>query len=172
MVVTTGVFWFFTGLLGLERLIEMIWARGNEKRLVEDGYVETGRKHFPVIVLLHILYFASLIIEFYQRPRTELVPLAIAMFAIVQLLRLWAMITIGRRFTTGILVKKRETLVARGPYKFIRHPIYLIVELEILTLALVVGDVWTAIAFGIANALLLWLVRIPAENLALASIRT
>jgi methyltransferase len=168
VVLNDTLFWSFTGLLGLERLIEMIWAKRNERILRADGFEEMSGKHFSAIVLLHLLFFASLIIEYRSSEPTNLVLGFVIMFVLVQLLRFWVMLVIGSRFTTRILVKEGEQLVNRGPYRFLKHPLYIVVELEIVSLSLVVGAFWTALIFGIANALILLLVRIPAEERALA----
>jgi len=172
MVVTELRFWILVGLLGMERIAEMIWARINETKLRQTGYAESGEKHYAAIIALHLVYFAALVTEYHLRARQCVItvsPVALSVFLIAQCLRCWAMITLGRRFTARILTKQGEILTHTGLYRIVRHPIYLIVELELVSCALSVGASVTAIAFGIANLLLLWLVRIPAEDRALAT---
>jgi len=171
VVVTSAIFWFCTGLLGVERILEMVWAGRNEQRLRDAGYVEFSPRHMTAIVVLHLLYFASLVVEFTSSPRHQLQPAFIALFALAQILRFWVMSVMGERFTARILVKRGERLVTSGPYRFLRHPIYVVLELEFISLALLVGAYWTALIFGLANAFVLLLIRIPAEERALRSVQ-
>jgi len=171
VAVTDAVFWFCAGLLGVERILEMIWAGRNERRLLKAGYLEYSPRHMSVIIVLHLLYFVSLITEFTFTPHQQLQPAFVAFFAVVQILRFWAMSVMGERFTARILVKPGEQLVSRGPYRFLRHPIYVVLELEFISLGLLVGAYWTALIFGSANALVLLLLRIPAEERAIRSVQ-
>ena len=90
----------------------------------------------------------------------------LGVFAVLQLLRVWVIATLGPRWTTRIIVLPGAPLVAAGPYRFVSHPNYCIVAAEILVLPLVFGLVWYGLAFSVFNALVLW-VRIRAEEAAL-----
>jgi methyltransferase len=91
-------------------------------------------------------------------------------YAVLQALRGWVLASLGPRWTTRILVVPGETLVRRGPYRFIPHPNYAVVIGEIAVLPLVLGLPWYALAFSLLNAAVLF-VRIRAENRALAAAR-
>ena len=91
----------------------------------------------------------------------------VAVFAILQVLRLWTLSTLGRRWTTRIIVMPGETFVSAGPCPFLRHPNYVVVAGEIAVLPLCVGMPLYALLFSIANAAVLT-IRIRAENAALA----
>jgi methyltransferase len=80
---------------------------------------------------------------------------------------LWVLVTLGRRWTIRIIGVPGETLVARGPYRFLRHPNYAVVSAEIAVVPLALSLPVYALVFSILNALVL-AVRIPAENAALA----
>lgn len=150
-------------LVTLERLAELPWAEANRRRLVSAGGYEVASGHYPLIVLVHALWLAVLWLLAPGRPVN--LPL-LAAFAIVELGRLWVLTTLGRRWTTRIIVVPGESLVARGPYRFLAHPNYLIVALEIALLPLVFGLWQIALAFSLLNAAVLT-VRIRAENEAL-----
>ena len=63
-----------------------------------------------------------------------------------------------------------EPLVARGPFRFMRHPNYALVVAEIIVAPMVLGLVWVAALWTVLNAAMLW-VRIRAEDRALAPLR-
>lgn len=151
------------GYVTLQRGLELMVAARNTRRLKAEGAVEVGRGHHPLLVALHAAWLATLWVMAFGRP--VLGPL-LAAFAFVQLLRYWTLASIGRRWTTRILVLEGETLVARGPYRFIAHPNYVVVVLEIAILPALFGLLWVAVIFSILNALAL-AIRIPAETHAL-----
>ena len=146
-----------------ERLAELYWARRNTATLLAQGASEFAPGHYPAIVLLHALWLASLWIFGWERP---LHPVWLALFLALQVLRLWTLTTLGRRWTTRIIVLPGAPLVANGPYRFMAHPNYLVVIGEIAALPLCFGLLWLSLVFSIANAGLLSL-RIRAENAAL-----
>ena len=91
-------------------------------------------------------------------------------FGLVEIARIWVLRTLGPRWTTRIIVVPGEQLVARGPYRFVSHPNYLVVAAEFLILPLVFGLWQIALLFTLLNAMILT-VRIRAENRALQSVR-
>lgn len=147
-----------------ERLGELWLARRNTRALIQKGAVEVGASHYPAIVALHATWLAGLWILGWNAP---LHPGWLALFAGFQILRLWTLLTLGRRWTTRIIVVPGERLVTAGPYRFLRHPNYLVVTGEIAVLPMCFGLTRVAILFSIANALILT-VRIRAENAALS----
>ncbi|GHA26159.1 membrane protein [Devosia pacifica] len=147
----------------LERLAELFLARRNTKRLLERGAVEHGSSHYPFIVLLHGAWLAGLWLLAWDHD-VQLGWLAI--FAVLQVMRVWVLLTLGPRWTTRIIVVPDETLVSKGPYRFLPHPNYVVVIGEIAVLPLALGLVWFALAFSVLNAIILF-VRIRAEQKAL-----
>jgi len=91
----------------------------------------------------------------------------LAVFLALQAMRVWVIATLGPYWTTRIITVPGATLVRRGPYRFVRHPNYMVVAGEILVLPLVFGEVLVAIVFSIANAAMLYW-RIREEEAALA----
>jgi methyltransferase len=147
----------------LERLAELAWAGRNTRRLRAAGAYEAGAAHYPLIVVLHAAWLLGLWILGWNRP---VEPVFLAFFLVVQVGRFWVLATLGARWTTRILVAPGEALVRHGPYRFMRHPNYFIVALEIALLPLALGLVTFAVVFSLANALVLAL-RIRTEDLAL-----
>ena len=151
------------GFVTLQRLSELPVARANAKRLLATGGHEVAPGHYPLIVALHASWLATLWLLAPGRP----INLAmLGLFALLQVFRIWTLRTLGERWTTRIIVVPGEKLVARGPYRFVDHPNYVVVVGEIAVLPLVFGLVWVAVGFTILNAAILW-VRIRAENAAL-----
>jgi methyltransferase len=152
----------------LSRLAELMYARRNTRLLMEKGAVEAARGHYKFIVALHALWLGSLWHGGWNNP---VQPVWFATFLVLQIFRIWILTTLGRRWTTRIIVLPGAPLVANGPYRFFRHPNYLLVCAEIAVLPLCLGLVWHALVFSLANAMILS-VRVTAENRALKTGRT
>ena len=151
--------------LTAQRLAELWWARQNEARLLASGGIEYGRSHLPLLVLLHAAWLAGLWLLAYDRP---VEPILLALFVVLQIARLWVLMTLGRRWTIRIIVVPGEALVARGPYRFLRHPNYAVVSGEIAVVPLALGLPIYALVFSILNAAVL-AIRITAENAVLGT---
>lgn len=151
------------GFVTLQRLAELAVSRRNTAALLAAGGREVGAGHYPLIVLVHAGWLAALWLLAPGRP--ILWPL-VAVFALLQLLRLWVLVTLGRRWTTRIIVLPGAPLVARGPFRFLRHPNYAVVVAEIAVLPLAFGLWELSLAFSLLNAAIL-AVRIRAEERAL-----
>ena len=147
----------------LERLGELLLARRNTERLLGEGAVEAAAGHYPLIVALHAAWLAAVWASAFGAP-IDLRLLAV--YALVEVMRFWTLATIGRRWTTRIIVKPGERLVARGPYRLLRHPNYVVVALEIAILPAIFGLYGLAILFTLLNAAAM-AIRIPAESRAL-----
>jgi methyltransferase len=77
---------------------------------------------------------------------------------------------LGPRWNTRVIIVKDLPLVARGPYRWLKHPNYIAVVVEGFALPLVHTAWITALVFTVLNAVLLLAVRIPVENRALATV--
>ena len=147
-----------------QRLGELWLSNRNTRRLLGEGAVEVGRGHYPLLVAVHVAWLATL---WWWAPGQVINWSLVVLFALLQLARLWVIATLGPRWTTRIIVLPGAPLVRAGPYRFVDHPNYLIVALEIAVLPLAFGLAGVALAFSILNAAILT-VRIRAENRALA----
>ena len=151
-------------LVTLERGAELVWAQRNTRRLLARGAREEGARHYPLIVALHAAWLAGLWLLAWNRAVS--IPW-LAVFVVLQAGRLWVLATLGERWTTRIIVLPAESLVRRGPYRWLRHPNYVVVAGEIVALPLAFGLYPYALAFSVLNAAVLYL-RIRAEEQALA----
>lgn len=154
-------------LVTAQRLLELFIARRNTKRLLEKGGVEVGSGHYPVMVALHTLWLAGL---WYLAWRLEVSWPWIFAYLVLEAARGWIIAALGSRWTTRIIIVPGETLVAEGPYKYFRHPNYLIVAGEIFILPMAFGLWWYALLFAALNAAMLYW-RIKAEDDALEPLR-
>ena len=150
----------------LQRLGELVLARRNTARLLAAGGREIAPGHYPLIVLLHAAWLGGLwgLVAWQGIERVNVAWLAV--FVVLQALRVWVIVTLGPRWTTRIVVLPGAPLVRRGPYRWVSHPNYLVVAGEILVLPLVFGLVAYGVAFSLLNAIVLW-IRIRAEDRAL-----
>jgi methyltransferase len=155
------------GLVTLQRLAELVIARRNTRRLLAEGGYEVGAAHYPLIVAVHALWLATL---WYLAPGSPISWPLIGLFLLLQLGRLWVLATLGERWTTRIIILPRAPLVTGGPFRFVRHPNYLIVAAEIALLPLAFGQWEVALFFSAANAAIL-AIRIRAEEKALSPSR-
>ena len=151
---------FVTG----QRLIELLWAERNTRRLRAQGGVEFGRAHYPLMVALHGAWLGGLWVLGHNR---AVDPALLAAFVVLQAARLWVIASLGRRWTTRVVVVPGAALVAAGPYRLLRHPNYLIVVAEIALVPLALGLPLYAGLFSLLNAALL-IQRVRVEEAALA----
>jgi methyltransferase len=150
-------------LVTLQRLFELWLSNHNTRRLLLEGAREYGAAHYPLIVAVHALWLASL---WWLAPGRPIDGLWLGIYVLLQVARIWVLATLGRRWTTRIIVLPGAPLVRRGPYRFVNHPNYVVVVGEIAVLPLVFGLWPVALIFTLLNAAALG-VRIRAENRAL-----
>jgi methyltransferase len=148
-----------------QRLAELWWAKQNEARLLAGGGVEYGHWHLSLMIVVHAAWLVGMWLWAYDR---SVDPIYLTLFVALEIARLWVLSTLGRRWTIRIIVVHGEQLVARGPYRFLRHPNYLVVCGEVAVVPLALGLPTYALVFTLLNAALL-AIRIPEENAALAA---
>jgi methyltransferase len=153
------------GLVAIQRIGELAYARRNTARLLADGAQEAGRRHYPLFILLHGGWLVALLLAV---PRgTQPDTFLLGVFCLLQLTRLWVVVSLGRYWSTRVIVPPDAPLVRKGPYRWLRHPNYLIVIGEIAVLPLAFGVWQLASVFSLLNLVLL-AHRIRIENRALA----
>lgn len=162
-------------LVAVERLVELVISRRNLAWAMARGGVETGRRHFPVMVALHTALLVACLVEVVALDRPFVPWLGWTMLVVLLLTeatRGWVIATLGRQWNTRVVVVPGMRRVTRGPYRFLRHPNYVIVAAEGVALPMIHTAWVTALVFTVLNAALLLLWRIPAEERALARLRT
>ena len=150
-------------LVSLQRLGELWLSNRNTRRLLAEGAREHSPAHYPLIVAVHLLWLVTL---WWLAPTRPVDAFWLAFFVAIEIFRIWVLATLGPRWTTRIIVLPGAPLVRRGPYRFVNHPNYLVVVLEIAVLPLVFGLWQVALIFSVLNAAVLT-IRIRAENQAL-----
>lgn len=162
--------WFGIAILVFvtaQRLVELPIARANSARLLAAGGYEVAPAHYPLIVLVHAAWLATL---WWLAPGQNIQLGFLALFGVTELARIWVLRTLGERWTTRIIIVPGEKLVTSGPYRYVSHPNYIVVVAEIALLPLVFGLGQVAMLFSAMNAAVL-AIRISAENRALESLR-
>jgi methyltransferase len=169
MVVSLDAYLAILGAVAAERVFHLARAASNTRRALEMGAVERGRGHYRLMAAFHALFLISAAAEavVLRRP----FPGAIGWVALggatgAQALRYWSVASLGERWNTRIIVIPGSNPVCRGPYRFIRHPNYLAVIIEIACIPLIRGCWLTAAVFSAGNAALLR-VRIREEEAAM-----
>lgn len=157
------------GLVALERLFEMRLSQANAEIAFSRGGLELGRNHFGAMCALHAGFLVACALEvvLFDRPFTPRIGWPMLGLAVAaQGLRYWSILSLGSHWNVRVIVVPHDPLVTAGPYRWLRHPNYLAVVVEVVALPLIHGAWWTAIAFTLANALFLTL-RIRVEEAAL-----
>jgi methyltransferase len=158
--------WFIAVLafLIVQRLAELWLANRNTARLMAEGAVEHGREHYFLFVVLHTGWLVAMIL---LAPEDPVFPAPLfVLFVLLQLGRVWVIATLGRYWTTRVISVPDAPLVRNGPYRFVRHPNYLVVIGEIALVPMLAGLWEVAAVFSLLNAVLLWH-RIRIENRSL-----
>jgi len=149
-----------------QRLTELVIAKRNTAAIMAAGGIEHGAGHYPLIVLLHLCWLASL--AYFIEPDQPANVTLLLVFAVFQLLRVWVLCSLGKRWTTRVIEVPGQKPVVTGPYRWLRHPNYIVVAGEILVLPLAFGAWRMALLFSVLNGLFLWH-RIRVENIALGN---
>lgn len=160
----TALYWTLA-VVAAQRLVELAWADRNSARLRRQGAVEMDAAGYPLFVALHGGWLAGLAlwVPGATRPNWPL----LGLFALLQLGRVWVILSLGRYWTTRVLTLPGAPLVRTGPYRWLRHPNYILVIAEIAILPLAFGAVAVAAICSALNLLLIAR-RIGIEDRALA----
>ncbi|CAG9623694.1 isoprenylcysteine carboxyl methyltransferase family protein [Sutcliffiella rhizosphaerae] len=158
---------FFTFVVS-QRIYELLIAKKNEIFMLEHGAIEYGSEHYKYIVSLHVLFLVSFFGEVTALGKyaSPIWPIWLTLFIMTQAIRIWSLYSLGPYWNTKILIIPDAEISMKGPYRFMRHPNYVIVTLEIMLIPLLFQAYMTAVLF---TALNLWMlsVRIPIEEQAL-----
>jgi methyltransferase len=161
-------FIIFITVVIVQRISELILAKNNEKYLKSNGAIEYDKRGYKYIVLMHNLFFISVITEFVflDRQLNEYWKVLIIIFICTQLLRYWAIFTLGKRWNTKILVLPNTEPIRSGLYKHLKHPNYIAVIIEIAVIPLLFSCYYTTVVFSILNLIVLQRrIRIEEEAL-------
>ena len=152
------------GFIAALRLAELAWSARNTRRLKARGAIEAGTAHYPLFVALHAGWLLAMVL--FIDPRAPADPWLLGLYGVLQGARLWVIASLGERWTTRIIVPPGEPRIATGPYRFVKHPNYMVVAAEIALAPLIFGAWLLALGFSALNLALL-AHRIRVENAAL-----
>jgi methyltransferase len=139
-------------LVGIERLIELRVSRRNQRRMAEQGVRKIVEPHFPWLVAFHTLVLVSAGLEVLLLHRPFIPALAIpmtAVFVLSNLLRWWVIRLLAELWNVQIMESSRIRIVTSGPYRWIRHPNYVGVVMEVFSLPLI-HTAWVTALVGTA----------------------
>ena len=157
------------GAIALQRLWELRVSNRHLRALRARGAYEVGAGHYRSMVALHSAFLISCPAEVWllNRPwRPAIAAAALAVLVAALGLRWWVLSTLGDRWTTRVMVVPGERLITDGPYRWLRHPNYVVVVLEIAAIPMI-HDAWlTAAVFSLGNLVVLR-ARIGVEDGAL-----
>jgi methyltransferase len=159
-------FIFFISFIILLRIGELLLSKSNEKWLLRNGAVEYGKKHYPFIVALHVLFLISMVVEYYIRQPSSYNLFLLIFYFLLLAFKAWVILSLGKFWNTKIYRIAHIALIKKGAYKYFRHPNYIIVIMEIAVMPLIFHLYFTAVIFTVLNAVMLF-VRIKEENRAL-----
>jgi len=160
----TPLYWT-VALVAVQRLVELAYARRNTMQLRRLGAIEADAEGYPFFVFLHASWLASLVV-FVPSAASPYWP-ALGFFGLLQLGRVWVIVSLGRYWTTRILSLPGAPLIQKGPFRYLRHPNYWLVTVEILTLSLAFDARAIAAGFSALNLVLIAR-RIRIEDRVLA----
>jgi len=155
-------------LILLQRGLEELYSARNTSRLIAEGAREAGCDYYPVVAITHLAWIAAI---FLLIPSTAPVnwPLA-ALYLLLQVVRYWIIATLGRYWTHRIITLNNAPVVRDGPYRYLRHPNYVVTIAETFLLPLVFGDAAIAVIFGCVWSAVVYY-KILLEDAALAERR-
>ncbi|MEO8512742.1 MAG: isoprenylcysteine carboxylmethyltransferase family protein [Ignavibacteria bacterium] len=165
-------FYILIGFVIIQRLVELIIAKKNEKLSLSKGGIEYDKKGYYGIVALHFLFFISLFAEkfYFERTLNKFWIIFLILFIAAQFLRYWSIVSLGSMWNTRIIIIPGSSLVKYGPYKYFKHPNYMAVITELSVIPLMFGCFFTAVIFSSVNLLLLKR-RIEIEENALKELK-
>ncbi|NGP43763.1 hypothetical protein G4V62_01830 [Bacillaceae bacterium SIJ1] len=164
--------WLLLIILLSQRLIELWIARKNEQWMKREGAIEYGQSHYIWLVVGQTMFILVWTYEAFQAPQlSPYWPIFMFLYSGVLFLRIWTMRSLGRYWNTKIIVLPGAPLQVKGPYRWMKHPNYVIVYLEMLLLAVIV-EAYVAMVAGVILQSAALAIRIPTEEAALQNATT
>ena len=133
-------------LILVQRGLEELYSARNTKRLIAEGAHEVGREYYPVVAITHLGWIAAI---FMLIPASaQIIWPLLVLYLMLQVVRYWVISSLGRYWTHRIITLEDAPVVRRGPYRWLRHPNYMVTIAETFLLPLVFAGVAVAVIFG------------------------
>lgn len=164
-------FYIILTVIIFQRVVELYIARNNAQYMRSLGGFEVAAEHYKYIFMLHTGFFIGILTEvvMFKSTMPSWWKLTFGIFILTQVMRVWCIKSLGRFWNTRIYVVPSAAVIRNGPYRFLRHPNYLVVITELLVIPLTFGAYYTAASASIINLALLY-IRINKEESALAAL--
>ncbi|WP_036832849.1 isoprenylcysteine carboxyl methyltransferase family protein [Pontibacillus litoralis] len=165
------MFYVLWVLIIVQRIVEIGVARRNEQWMKDRGAYEVGREHYRWFIVVHSLFFLAILVEapFASLQWSFSSQWLFVLFIMTQAFRIWCLASLGKYWNTKIIVMPGGERVVRGPYRFMKHPNYVIVAVEFVVIPLLFQAYWTALLFPFLHLLLMY-IRIPIEEQAIGNV--
>ena len=134
------------------RIFELILSNKNTKRLINEGGTEYYKSHYKFIVAFHIIFILFFFVKSFTITNINLPYLY--MFFGVQIVRYRIIYELGKYWTTRIIVVNKP-LIKTWMFKYLRHPNYIVVFLEVILISLFFNDFYSLIFFTTINFILI-----------------
>jgi methyltransferase len=122
------------------RMLELRLSRRNRKALASKGAAPIPEKRFCLMVVLHagVLFGAAAEVLLLRRPLLPGIALGASLvFSMALALRFWVIRTLAEHWNAQVMDSTSIGIVTAGPYRWVRHPNYLAVFLELLALPMI-----------------------------------
>lgn len=159
-----GAAQIFALVLLLQRGLEELHSQRNTRRLLDEDAIEAGASYYPVVATTHLGWIAALFLLVPVEASMSM-PL-FAVFLLLQVARYWIIGSLGRFWTHRIITLPAAPIIRAGPYRFLRHPNYLVTFLETILVPAIFGAWVVALIFGaIWGVVLAYKIRLEDEAL-------
>lgn len=158
--------------VGALRILELRISKRHQQRMVEQGASKVREPHFRWIVVVHtgVLVGAAGEVVFLRRPFIPwLAGIMFALFLASNAIRLWVIRALGVRWSVQVMDAKRLGVITTGPFRYVRHPNYAAVILEMISLPLIHTAWITALATSAAYSFALTKRIVAEEQVLLAN---
>jgi len=133
----------FLGLLlavALLRILELRVSHHHRQQMLVQGATKVNEPQFRWVVVVHtaVLIGAALEVIFLHRPFLPVLGFPmLVIFLSSNLVRLWVVRTMGTHWNVQVMNSTNLGVVTSGPFRFVRHPNYTAVFLEMFSLPLI-----------------------------------
>ena len=158
MSASLTLFLVLVAAVGAGRLIELRLSRRHQRQMATRGAKPLAEPMFVAMVVLHTAILAGAVIEVLVLDRPFAPALAVPALAscvLANLLRFWVIASLGPLWNVRVVPSAALGVVTSGPYRYVRHPNYVAVFVELLALPLVHGAYLTALAGAALHAWIL-----------------
>jgi methyltransferase len=145
-------------LVALLRIVELRISRRHQQEMVARGASKVVDPRYRWMVLLHagVLVGAAVEVVFLHRPFYPVVAaVCFGLFLAANAVRWWVIRTLGEHWNVQVMNSTNLGVVTSGPFRYVRHPNYAAVFVEMLVLPLIHTAWITALAGSLGHILVL-----------------